>query len=185
MANEFPKGITLHYDHVGIYVSELDRSIKWYSEMLGYELMARLPFPLLEVDGSNEFFTTDIAFLQCGDHNLELYCSPRFAAYNYNHYKGELGTKHISYILPPKDYNILIDYLWGKGVKFTVGGNEKHHVKDPFEGVFKGPPILRAFILDPDGIPIEIIGRELGRKAVRDMLDTYLSQLKEMQTKNK
>jgi catechol 2,3-dioxygenase-like lactoylglutathione lyase family enzyme len=165
MASGLPKDIVLGYDHVGIYVSDLERSIKWYSDTLGYKLLRKGHGHLLEVDGSNEFFDADMAMMQCGDHYLELYYNPKYAPYNYDHYKGELGTKHISYILPPEQYERFIDYIWEKGVKFTVGGSDKHHVKEPFEG----RQIMRVYFLDPDGIPIEVIGRELRGKAFRDM----------------
>ncbi len=33
MANEFP--FKLNYHHTGIFVKDMDRSIKWYEEMLG------------------------------------------------------------------------------------------------------------------------------------------------------
>jgi catechol 2,3-dioxygenase-like lactoylglutathione lyase family enzyme len=161
MADSFPKDIVLGYHHVGIYISDMDRSIKWYSEILGYKLLRKREMRLLEVDGSDEYFECTMAVMQCGDHYLELYYSPNYAPYNYDHYKGELGTKHISYVLPIEKYNRFIDYIFQKGVKFTVGGSDKHHVKEPLPTEH----INRVYILDPDDIPIEIVGREPGRES--------------------
>jgi catechol 2,3-dioxygenase-like lactoylglutathione lyase family enzyme len=168
MKKLFPKDIALEYHHVGIYVSDIERSIKWYSEMLGYKLTKREGIRLLEVDGSAEYFECTIAILQHGNHFLELFQihSSDYRPFNYAHYKSECGTKHISYFVAPLEkYNKLIDYLYEKGVKFTVGGSDKHHVQEPFEVEHH----TRVFILDPDGIPIEIIGGEKPEQAYGEL----------------
>jgi lactoylglutathione lyase len=51
-------------EHIGIQVRDLDRSIKFYTEVLGLPLRKRLRL--------NE--TTDLAFLSLGDSEIELIC---------------------------------------------------------------------------------------------------------------
>jgi catechol 2,3-dioxygenase-like lactoylglutathione lyase family enzyme len=147
-----PDEIVLGYGHVGIYVSDLERSIRWYSDILGYKLLRKNEARLLEPDGSGDWFEATTAFLQCGDHNLELFYNPNWAPYDYRHYKGELGTKHISYRLPPEKYDRFVDYIWEKGVVLTVGGNKKHNVPTPHKEAD-----TMMYFRDPDGIPIEML----------------------------
>ena len=52
--------------HVGIYVSDLDRSIAWYTQVLGLTLTGRWPFP-----GSGE-----IVFLRFGENHHDIVLMP-------------------------------------------------------------------------------------------------------------
>jgi catechol 2,3-dioxygenase-like lactoylglutathione lyase family enzyme len=159
-----PEDLVLGYHHVTLYVSSLERSIRWYSDMFGYKLLQTNHFHSLEVDGSNEWFTCTVAILQLGNHNLKLCCSPDYAPYDYRQYKGELGTKHISYSLPTFElYSKWIDYIYEKGAVFTVGGNDNHFVNEPG----KVEHHTRVYIKDPDGIPIEILTWALAPGGVR------------------
>ena len=63
MANSF----TIHrIGHVGIYVSDIDRSIAWYSDVLGLTLTGRWPMP-----GGSE-----IVFLRFGENHHDIVLMP-------------------------------------------------------------------------------------------------------------
>lgn len=52
---------------VAIVVSDLDASVRWYSDVLGFELVSKTRF---------EPIKADIAFMKCGDVQIELMHGP-------------------------------------------------------------------------------------------------------------
>lgn len=119
-------------DHVEIVPSDFDRSIKFYSEVLGFRERERIPIighaPLLEV-----------AYLGLGDTTLELL-----------HYENPeppfLEAPQVGYRMMALEVDSMdgaLAFLAGKGIHPSL------------------PPIdaggsLRAEITDPDGLPIEL-----------------------------
>ena len=134
----------LYPHHVGIFVSDIDRSIKWYEEMLGFKLMFKNSFPL---PGTGP---TVMAWVKHGDFYIELYDSPQKAPFSTENYGGTLGTKHICFYVEDKDFEPLKAFLKSKNVNFTV----EH--RWPKELVVKPEGCGVIYIADPDGIPIEI-----------------------------
>lgn len=59
--------ISLHHHHVGIFVSDLDRSIQWYHDIFGFELVAREIVPL--PTGMQEMFVNSWFYI--GRANVE------------------------------------------------------------------------------------------------------------------
>ncbi len=142
MTKDFP--VKLYPHHVGIFVSDLDRSIQWYEEMLGFKFMFKNDFPL---PGHG---LTTMAWSKHGDFYLELYHCPDKSPFSMEEYNGSLGTKHISFHVKTKDFGPLKDYLKSKGIDFTADArwSEEYVVKPEGIGVI--------YFNDPDGIPIEI-----------------------------
>ena len=65
MAEGFPFHPKVH--HVGVFVSDMDRSVKWYEEMLGYKLMFKKVFDLPNQG------PVLMAWIKNGDSYIELY----------------------------------------------------------------------------------------------------------------
>jgi glyoxylase I family protein len=118
-------------DHVEIIPTDFERSMKFYTEILGFMVKERMPVaapPLQE-----------IAYLKLGDTVLELMRVADAAA------KPE-ASWHVGYrmmALEVDDMDKAIEYLAGKGVPVTWGP------------VTMGPT-KRAEIQDPDGLSIEL-----------------------------
>ena len=119
-------------DHVEIVPSDFDRSLKFYSEVLGFHERERIPIvghPSLR----------EVAYLDLGDTTLELL--------SYDTLEPVLGkTPHVGYRMMALEVDSMegtITYLAEKGIYPSLppadaGGS------------------LRAEILDPDGLPIEL-----------------------------
>jgi methylmalonyl-CoA/ethylmalonyl-CoA epimerase len=102
--------MTIRPDHAGISVGDLEASIAWYRDMLGFELMRVVDIP----DGTGE-----VALVRRGDFILELFCVPGAAPLpeDRRHPLTDLcthGIKHVAYLVP--DIAALMDDLKAKGV---------------------------------------------------------------------
>jgi methylmalonyl-CoA/ethylmalonyl-CoA epimerase len=100
----------LRPDHVGISVGDLEASIAWYRDMLGFELIRVVDVP--EDTGK-------VALVRRGDFILELFCIPEAAPlpderrYPWSDIRTH-GVKHVAYAVP--DIAALMDDLKAKGV---------------------------------------------------------------------
>lgn len=131
-------------DHVGIFVSDLERSIKWYDEILGFKLVHR---DIHELPVGR----ADMCWLKGHGFYLELYQFEREQeAFQIEKYFSSLGTKHLCLCVPDDEFEAVRSYIYEKGVTVTVDTRwPEEKVKKPGgEGVL--------YITDPDGILIEI-----------------------------
>lgn len=143
MQNSYPFKLKVH--HVGIFVSDMDKSIKWYDEMLGYKLMLRKFFDLPNQG------PVEMAWIKHGDHYIELYdYQDQKKPFTESDYFSSLGTKHLCLYVDDKDLAPLTEYLESKNVEFWV----KHHWPEEATGKPGGCGVI--YIKDPDGILIEI-----------------------------
>ena len=119
------------FDYTGIGVSDLDRSVKFYTEKLGMELIGR--YKIKETNG-------EIADLKSpsGDQKLELNWYP-----DRKEYKNGDEVDHLAFEVANVD-----DAL----SELRSGGVEV--ASEPFD---EGNSRL-AFVMDPDGIWIELEG---------------------------
>lgn len=122
--------------HTMLRVGELERSIKFYTEILGMQLLRRQDYP----DGE---FT--LAFLGYGPEEthtvLEL-------THNWGKTEYELGTAYGHIALGVEDIYATCDALKAAGAKV---------VREP--GPMKHGTTVIAFIEDPDGYKVELIER--------------------------
>ena len=100
----------LRPDHAGISVGDLERSIDWYRDMLGFTLEAIVDVPE---------DTGEVALLRNGDFILELFCIPGAEPLpeGRRHPGTDIrthGMKHIAYAVP--DIVTLMTSLKEKGV---------------------------------------------------------------------
>ena len=142
MSNKCPVDLYVH--HVAIFTSDIERSIKWWEEMLGFKKVFQNDFPL--PDGG----LSRMAWVKGPDCYIELYDYPDKKAPEPEAYWGTLGTKHICLYTKDDEFETLRAYLKEKGVTFTV------EIKWDEEYIGKPGGCKVMFILDPDGTPIEI-----------------------------
>jgi catechol 2,3-dioxygenase-like lactoylglutathione lyase family enzyme len=141
-----PYPFKLHFHHVGIFVSNMDRSIQWYDEMLGYKLKLRKIFNLPNQG------PVEMAWIKHNNHYIELYdYEAKKNPFTVENYLGCLGTKHLClYVDKDEEIGPLTEYLESKNVEFWV----KHHW--PEEATERPNGCSVIYIKDPDGILIEI-----------------------------
>lgn len=99
----------LRPDHAGISVGDLEASIAWYRDMLGFELVRVLDIP----QGTGR-----VALMRRGDFILELFCVPGAAPLpeGRRHPATDLqthGVKHVAYAVA--DIRALMEDLKAKG----------------------------------------------------------------------
>lgn len=126
----------LKAQHVGMSVPNLEASIKWYQDMLGFTVAKRAEIPPLKAK---------IAFMKRGDFYIELFevegAAPLPDDRRYPN-KDLLthGTKHISFAV--NDVRKVMEILKKRGVDVAM------------ENVMEGKPM--AFIRDNSGNLVEI-----------------------------
>lgn len=128
--------------HTMLRVQDLEKSIKFYTELLGMQLIRKQDFP----DGK---FT--LAFLGYGPEEthtvLEL-------TYNYDHGPYDKGTGYGHIALETDDIYATTEVLRQAGAEIT---------REP--GPMKHGTTLIAFIKDPDGYLVELVQPDWLQKA--------------------
>jgi lactoylglutathione lyase len=124
--------------HTMLRVGDLDRSIAFYTEVLGMKLLRRRDYP----DGK---FT--LAFLGYGDEGeqpaIEL-------TYNWGVDKYELGSGYGHIALEMDDVHQATAEIKARGGRILREA-----------GPMNAGTTIIAFVADPDGYPIELIGRRV------------------------
>jgi lactoylglutathione lyase len=122
--------------HTMLRVGDLDRSLTFYTEVLGMRLLRRKDYP----DGR---FT--LAFVGCGDESstavLEL-------THNWDTSSYEIGTGYGHIALGVDDIHATCEAMAAKGGRV---------VRPP--GAMKHGTTVIAFVEDPDGYKVELIQR--------------------------
>ena len=123
--------------HTMLRVGDMDRSIAFYTEVLGMTLLRRKDYP----DGQ---FT--LAFVGYGDEKDEAVIE---LTYNWGVSEYELGSAYGHIALEADDIYGTCDALRAAGAKIT---------REP--GPVKGGTTVIAFVEDPDGYKIELIAKK-------------------------
>jgi catechol 2,3-dioxygenase-like lactoylglutathione lyase family enzyme len=135
-----PAAAKLRPDHAGISVADLEASIAWYGDMLGFAVDR-----VVDVPGD----AGRVALIRKGGFILELFCVPGAAPLpdERRHPATDLrthGIKHVAYAVP--DIGALMDELKGKGV-------------DVVWDVVEHDNTLCAFVRDNSGNLVEFVER--------------------------
>jgi lactoylglutathione lyase len=137
-------------DHTSFTVSNLDRSLEFYVDLLGCELVGRR-------DITNQYFRDIVGFPECvvraawlripgSDHKLELFEYVRPFGIPADTRTNNPGSSHISFYVD--DLRDAYDELRSKGVRFR---SPPIYID---AGAGKGGHALYMF--DPDGITVEL-----------------------------
>lgn len=145
-----------HVDHINIVVSDLDRSVRFYTELLGLAetRRARLTGDWIEAIVGLKDVMADVVFVQPlgGGPRIELiqYHSPRGEAFPENARPNTAGLRHIAFQV--EDMEAIRARLEAAGVHFfgppvqVPGGVVEHD---------DGHKSL-CYFLDPDGVLLEL-----------------------------
>jgi len=123
--------------HVGISVKNLEESLRWYNDVLSFELVSKAEVP---------FLGATIAFVRNGDFELEIfaYKEPRDLPEERKHPDEDIktiGTKHLAFRV--------------SNLAELMAEFRKKQVDIVLEMVMDGSPM--SFIRDNSGILIEFI----------------------------
>ena len=138
------------WNHVGLTVTDLDQSIAFYEEVAGMTLVRRYPraaddwFRELTENPEAE---VEAAMLGLGDVRLQL------VQYHDGGAPGACGHAALG------GMHICIDVPDVEGAHAALSAAGRHHVgplvaRSPYGG-------LSFYVHDPDGIPVELVGRDL------------------------
>ena len=114
--------------HFSLPVTDLERSAKFYSELLGMKIVQKTP---------------RMVFLKCGDDDY-LILAKGNSPLKYDSPKDT--PVHHAFKVAAEDFEPALEFLRQNGV-------EVFNVEDRQDGVFLGP---QAYFLDPDGNKLEI-----------------------------
>jgi len=121
-------------DHTTITVRDLQRSIEFYTRLLGFAIDHEMWIPESQLR---------IVFLRLGDTMLELFGVPEPKGEMISDVNEIIGYKHICLLVDDVDEEF--DRLRGAGIQFRV------------EPVTVEGSVRIAFFKDPDGMDIELI----------------------------
>ena len=116
-------------DHVGLLVTDLDRSLRFYVEGLGLELLRRR-------EGASG---ASSAVLKVGDQEINVLCNPNFIAETNELHR----IDHFCLMVESSTISELIAALREAGLEIVEGPTERR------DGV-------AVFLHDPDGVRVEL-----------------------------
>ena len=123
--------------HTMLRVGNLERSIEFYTKVLGMKLLRQ---------SDNEEYKYSLAFVGYGEETDEAVIE---LTYNWGVESYELGTAYGHIALEAEDIYATCDALRAAGAKIT---------REP--GPVKGGTTVIAFVEDPDGYKIELINKK-------------------------
>lgn len=140
-----PEPIKLHPHHVAVFCSNLERSILWWEEILGFRKMSERTCFLPDYGHAR------MAWLKLDDIYVELFDFPGLQELTNDEYWSTYGTKHLCLYTKADEFDGFLAHLEEKKVPVIVMA--EHPNQDPNVP----DEIVRAiFISDPDGNRVEI-----------------------------
>lgn len=131
----------LGFEHIGMTVSQMDRSLDFYCGLLGLRLALR------RTTAGGE-----LAFLDAGGGMLEMAAPAQDVARFRDVPNSEAGLRHLTFAYD--DVDAMIEQLEASGVEIVERPRRAYNTE----------MISRvAFVRDPDGILVELIERAPGR----------------------
>ncbi len=127
-------------DHVEIVPSNLDRTLKFYTEILGFKIQWRRKSERPPME--------ELVFIELGDTLIEMFSVKEPASVSTEQW--QVGCRRIA--LQVEDLDKAIEYLKAKGVEISSGPRA-------VEGLVAGKLLKLAEIKDPDGLSIELMQR--------------------------
>ena len=136
--------VTLKWHHGGVNVKDVDRSVRWYRDILGFKYVAR--DELLDQHGG---FT--IAWMEHNGFYLELFQKESGVKLDDKTENDSIGVRHLCLSLSPEDFDALHTHFLKKGVEI------EREYRHPQSEVGRPGGLRCMFIHDPDGIRIEFM----------------------------
>jgi catechol 2,3-dioxygenase-like lactoylglutathione lyase family enzyme len=142
-------------DHINIIVSDLEKSVNFYTEMLGFKEIKRahLEGDWIESIVGLKGVEADVAYILApeGEPRIELLCykTPRGMRLPHNSSANTVGLRHIAFRV--NDIHNLYKKLLGNGVKFI---GEPVVVPQSVISHDAGQKVL-CYFTDPDGVLLE------------------------------
>jgi catechol 2,3-dioxygenase-like lactoylglutathione lyase family enzyme len=146
----------LAIDHINIVVSDLEKSVKFYTELLGFNLskMAYLEGEWIESIVGLKGVAADVAFIvaPAGEPRIELLCykTPKGEAIPANSLANTVGIRHIAFRVD--DIHAAVEKLKSAGVKIL---GEPVVVPETVVTHDAGHKML-CYFHDPDGVLLEV-----------------------------
>lgn len=101
----------LRLEHAGIHVQDLEETMKWYHEILGFELVPPKP--------EREGVFPKCVLMRNGTFYLEIYEAQGARPFDFIDYEYNVGVKHLSFYV--EDLDGFVDWLRERGdVKILV-----------------------------------------------------------------
>lgn len=123
-------------DHVEMVPSDFDRTLKFYSEILGFRILFRRKTGRVPME--------EMAFIRLGDSLIEMFSIKNPAPAPASKADYQVGCRKIA--LEVEDMTKTLEYLKSKGVEITGGPS-------PIQND------ITASINDPDGLSIQLVQR--------------------------
>lgn len=135
-------------DHVGLTVSDIDRSVDFYSTMFDLKVLDRGDGEADWISAGLGVPNTKLATAHLAGENiwLELLQYVRSAGHDAAPRNNDVGAAHICFAVP--DIEVAYEELVGKGARFIAPPSPS------FDG---GKSFRFAYMLDPDNISVEIL----------------------------
>jgi catechol 2,3-dioxygenase-like lactoylglutathione lyase family enzyme len=140
------------FHHASITVSDMKRSLSFYTNVLGLELrkMSENKIQIRKLGGEGfEDALIAIAVLRAGEENIELIHYSYPSGKPNDRRSCDVGNMHVAFLVP--DIYKVYDELRKKGVEFNSPPQE---IK---EGPLREWTTIWTYFYDPDGVVLELV----------------------------